>query len=76
MKQTSEVRAVDLVRDIRDAQAGELAKKSAAEIMQFFNRAGERAKKSARSSKRVSTPTRRITLMRTPPVNRQNSPQR
>ena len=56
MKQTSEIRAVDLVRDIRNAQATKLGKKSAAEIIEFFNRAGERAKKSARSSKRVSTP--------------------
>lgn len=61
MKQTSEIRAVDLVREIRDAQAQELAKKSPAEIMEFFNRAGDRAKRSLRKSKRISTPTRRIT---------------
>jgi hypothetical protein len=61
MKQTSEIRAVDLVREIRDAQANELANKSPAEIIEFFNRAVERAKRSRRTSKRVSTPTRRIT---------------
>lgn len=45
MKQTSESRSVDLVRKIRDAQAHELAKKSPAEIIEFFNRAGDRAKR-------------------------------
>ena len=45
MKQTTEIEAVDLVRRIRDGQAKQLAKKSAAEVMVFFNRAGERAKK-------------------------------
>ena len=61
MKQTSEIRAVDLVRGIRDAQANELAKKSPTETIEFFNRAGERAKRTRRSTKRASTPTRRIT---------------
>ena len=61
MKKTSEIRAVDLVREIRDAQAKELAKKSSAEMIEFFNRAGDRAKRTRRSTKRASTPTRRIT---------------
>ena len=61
MKQTSEIRAVDLVRDIRDAQANELAKKSPAEVIEFFNRAGDRAKRTRRPTKRASTSTRRIT---------------
>ncbi len=61
MKQTSEIRAVALVREIRDAQANSLAKKSPAEVIEFFNRAGERAKRTPRSTKRGSTPTRRIT---------------
>lgn len=39
MKQTLEFQAVDLVRRIRDAQAEELADKSVAEVMEFFNRA-------------------------------------
>ena len=59
MKQTSEIQAVDLVRDIRDKQARELADKSAEEIIEFFNRAGQRAKKVR--SKRSSTRTRRLT---------------
>ena len=61
MKQTSEIRSIDLVRKIRDAQARELAKKSPAEIIEFFNRAGDRAERVRRSPKRSSTPTRRIT---------------
>ncbi|MBI3680698.1 MAG: hypothetical protein HY235_09905 [Acidobacteria bacterium] len=44
MKQTIEIRAVDLVRRIRDAQAEQLADKSVAEVMEFFNRAAERAR--------------------------------
>ena len=59
MKQTSEIRAVDLVRQIRDAQAKDLAKKSSAEIIEFFNRAGDRAKRTRRSSKRASIPRTR-----------------
>jgi len=61
MKQTGDIRAVDLVRAIRDAQAKELAKKSRTEVIEFFNRAGDRAKRTPRPSKRVSTSTRRIT---------------
>ncbi len=45
MKQTIEVQAVDLVRRIRDGQAAQLADKSATEVMEFFNRAAERARK-------------------------------
>lgn len=59
MRPTSELRAVDLVREIRDAQAHELAQKTPAEIIAFFNRAGERAKKTRRPSKRVATASRR-----------------
>ena len=53
MKQTSEIEAVGLVRRIRDDQAKQLAKKSAAEMMDFFNRAGERAKKRGSKLRRV-----------------------
>ena len=60
MKQTAEIRAVEMVRNIRDAQAKELATKSAAEIIEFFNRAGARAKKPRRTSRRASTSTRRL----------------
>lgn len=60
MKQPSEIRTVDLVREIRDAQAKALSKKTPAEIIAFFNRAGERAKKSRRPSKQVPTTPRRM----------------
>ena len=59
MKQTSEIRAVDMVREIRDAQANQLAKKSRADIIEFFNRAGERAKKGVGSSKGARPARRR-----------------
>ena len=45
MKQTIEIQAVDLVRRIRDHQAEQLADKSFAEVMEFFNRAARRARK-------------------------------
>jgi hypothetical protein len=61
VKQTTEIRAVEIVRKIRDAQADELAKKSAAEIIEFFNRAGARAKKPRGTSKRASPSARRLT---------------
>src|ERR1051326_5498968 len=60
-EQTSEMRAVDLVREIRDAQASKLAKKSPTEIIEFFNSAGYRAKRTRSSNKRASTLARRIT---------------
>jgi len=58
MKRTSEIRAMDMVRQIRDAQAEQLAGKSAADIIAFFNRAAERTRKKAQS-KRVPARTRR-----------------
>jgi hypothetical protein len=60
MKRTSEIRAVDLVRQIRDVQAKELAGKSSAEIIEFFNRAAARAEKSHRRSKQASTKPERL----------------
>ena len=69
MKQTIEVRAVDLVRRIRDDQAGQLADKSLSDVMGFFNRAAESARKrsgrlravrkSAEASKKRLQPARR-----------------
>lgn len=46
MKPTIEIDAVDVVRRIRDAQAAQLADKSTTEVMDFFNRAGARVRKS------------------------------
>ena len=54
MKQTIEMDAVDLVRRIRDAQATQLADKSATEIMEFFNRAAARTRKPGGKPKVVS----------------------
>ena len=54
MKQTIEIQAVDLVRRIRDHQAEQLADKSAAEVMEFFNRAVGHARK--QSGRRQAIP--------------------
>ncbi len=53
MKHKIEIQAVDLVRRIRDAQATQLADKSVAEVMQFFNQAAERARKRGARSRSV-----------------------
>ena len=67
MKETIEIQAVDVVRRIRDAQAAELADKSVAQVIEFFNRAAEQAKrrsgrvrsvtKSSKASNRALQPT-------------------
>jgi hypothetical protein len=44
MEETSEIKAIQLVRKIRDFQAKELADKSPAEVVAFFNRAGDRGR--------------------------------
>ncbi len=57
MKQMTEIQAVSLVRRIRDEQAKRLANKSSVEVMNFFNRAAERAHRRASRLRltRVST---------------------
>jgi hypothetical protein len=47
MDETTPIRAVELVRRIRDEQAQELAGKSNEEIIAFFRKAGAEARKSA-----------------------------
>lgn len=47
MGETKVIRALELVRRIRDEQVRELAGKSEAEILAFFRRAGEAARKAA-----------------------------
>ena len=69
MKQKTEIKAVSLVRRIRDIQAKRLANRSTVEVMDFFNQAGERAQKrasrlrltsaSTKASNRGIQPTRR-----------------
>jgi hypothetical protein len=43
-----EIRAVEMVRRIRDEQAAALAGKSEAEVLEFFRKAGEAARDDAR----------------------------
>jgi len=45
----TEIRAVELVRRIRDEQAALLANKSETEVLDFFRRAGEAAREEART---------------------------
>ena len=44
---TTQIRAVELVRRIRDEQAAALADRSDTEVLAFFRRAGEAAKTEA-----------------------------
>ena len=47
MAETKEIRAVEMVRRIRDELARELAGKSEAEIIAFYRKAGDAARASA-----------------------------
>jgi hypothetical protein len=47
----SEIHTLDMVRKIRDEQAAILAKKSEAEIIEFFRCAGEQARVHAREGR-------------------------
>jgi hypothetical protein len=42
------IRAIEMVRRIRDEQAAALADKSEAEVLEFFRKAGEAAREEAR----------------------------
>ncbi len=57
MKQTIEIHAVALVRRIRDAQAEELADKSVAEVMEFFNLAASHARRRGEALRAVPQST-------------------
>jgi hypothetical protein len=48
MAETKEIRAVEMVRRIRDELARELAGKSDAEIIAFYRKAGDTARESAK----------------------------
>ena len=48
MAETKAIKAVELVRQIRDEQAAALAGKSEDEVLAFFHRAGETAREDAR----------------------------
>jgi hypothetical protein len=55
MAETTQIRAVDMVRRIRDDLAHELAGKSEAEIIAFYKRAGDAARQSVKRGQ-PSTP--------------------
>ena len=57
MAETNQIRAVDMVRRIRDELARELAGKSEAEVMAFYNKAGEAARERARSKEPTGQPS-------------------
>lgn len=48
MAETKAIKAVELVRQIRDKQAAALAGKSEDEVLAFFHRAAETAREDAR----------------------------
>jgi len=50
MAETKQIQAVEMVRRIRDELARELAGKSDADIIAFYRRAGDAARKSTRRS--------------------------
>lgn len=55
MKEKIQIKAVDMVRRIRDKQAQMLAGKSKKEIMAFFKKAGEAAQQGAKSRQTVQS---------------------
>lgn len=65
MEETTPIRAVEMVRDIRDQLAREWADKSPSELVQLLNQAGAQARDEATLRRRDSTsnprmePTRR-----------------
>lgn len=62
MAHKTEVRAVEMVRRIRDKQAQMLLGKSVAEIIAFFKQAGETVRTSARAMQTPhSLPPKRLT---------------
>jgi len=58
MTEKTQIKAVELVRRIRDEQAQMLAGKSKAEIIAFFRRAGETARQKAKQRLSVPQPQR------------------
>lgn len=58
-KDTTQIKAVEMVRQIRDEQARLLEGKSGAEIIAFFRKAGEAARREARKRQSASAGLRR-----------------
>ena len=57
MAEMKPIQAVDMVRRIRDELARELEGKSQAEIIAFYNKAGEAARESAKQVASISQPS-------------------
>jgi len=55
MKEKIQIKAVDMVRRIRDAQARMLEGKSKSEIMAFFKSAGEDVRKKVKSEQSIQS---------------------
>jgi nucleosome binding factor SPN SPT16 subunit len=55
MAETKQIRAVEMVRRIRDELARELADKSDAEIIAFYRKAGDAARESAKRGQPSNT---------------------
>ena len=57
MNETKPIRAVEMVRRIRDDMARELAGKSEAEIIAFYRRAGDATREAAKRGASVGPPS-------------------
>ena len=57
MSKTKPIRAVEMVRQIRDELARELAGKSEAEIIAFYSKAGNAARELAKRAASASPPS-------------------
>ncbi len=60
MEETTPIRAVEMVREIRDQLAREWADKSPAELVQILNEAGVQARDEARRGDQDSTSNKRL----------------
>ena len=60
MSKTKPIRAVEMVRQIRDELARELAGKSEAEIIAFYSKAGNAAREVARGASASPPPKKRM----------------
>jgi hypothetical protein len=57
MSRKNEIRSVEMVRNIRDEMAASLEGKSQAEIIAFFKKAGDVARKKAKRRKKTEFQT-------------------
>ncbi len=61
MAEKIQIKAVEMVRRIRDGQAQMLAEKSTAELIDFFKKAGEAARQRAKGSQVSKTQRQKST---------------